>query len=325
LEYTYSLYLHRWANLATLSMHREIQAERMADPNNMNGAVQAANYYFILKTENIQPLLDITNQLTQQIGRNQQVIDKLCLIADHKIRFPETAIDLEKLGLNNNASQGEEDENNSVKSSKEAEETTEEESERTRKLMDSINEEDEREIEENNLNSAEVPNNEDPLRYLLAQKYHLDDIHLDNVPDLGKYANNPRIVQLVTDNIKLRRIQVLKKYKNKELLKLIYEYEKFIVVDVLPSLRAELITLTSTTSKTRSDEKSLVDYVELRFSTLNKMYERYSMNVKYLLKLIEMSRALLQYWNKQDEVYERLNHQFVALKYLQENLTSLLR
>ncbi|KAK6453868.1 uncharacterized protein RJT20DRAFT_63961 [Scheffersomyces xylosifermentans] len=299
----------------------------MTDPNSVNGSVQAANYYFILKTENIQPLLDITNQLTQQIGKNQQIIDKLCLVADHKIKFPETAIDLEKLGLRNtdDAPSEEEEEGTNVRSEEEAQGTSEEESERARKLMDSINEEDEREIEEDNLNSAGVPNNEDPLRYLLAQKYHLDDIQVDNIPDLGKYATNPRIVQLVTDNIKLRRLQKLKKYKNKELLKLVYEYEKFIVVDILPSLRTELLALTNTTTKTMSDDKSLVDYVDFRFSTLNKMYERYSMNVKYLSKLIEMSRALLSYWNNQDEVYERLNHQFVALEFLQLNLTKLLK
>ncbi|KAG2732530.1 hypothetical protein G9P44_004947 [Scheffersomyces stipitis] len=291
----------------------------MTESGSSNSVVQASNYYFILKTENLQPLLEITYQLTEQIESNQTVIDKLCYIADNKIRYPETTINFEKFGLTI-AEDGESDSKSTESGGKD--DSIHEKDHEITKLMASINEEDEKERDQD---EDVTQGEDDPIRYLLVQKYSLDKIELDSTPDLGVFASNPRIAQLVEDNMKLAKIRQIKKYKNQELLKLIYDYERFIVEDILPSLRSELIKLTSTTTCTSADDKSLQDYVELKFELLGKMYQRYTMNVKYLSKLLSYSHALLRYSSDKEDLLYKLSHQFEALEFLQKNMSKLLK
>lgn len=294
-------------------------SSRMTESGSLNSVVQASNYYFILKTENLQPLLEITYQLTEQIESNQTVIDKLCYIADNKIRYPETTINFEKFGLTL-AEDGESDSKSTESGGKD--DSIHEKDHEITKLMASINEEDEKERDQD---EDVTQGEDDPIRYLLVQKYSLDKIELDSTPDLGVFASNARIAQLVEDNMKLTKIRQIKKYKNQELLKLIYDYERFIVEDILPSLRSELIKLTSTTTCTSADDKSLQDYVELKFELLGKMYQRYTMNVKYLLKLLLYSHALLRYLSDKEDLLYKLSHQFEALEFLQKNMSKLLK
>ncbi|ABN67520.2 predicted protein [Scheffersomyces stipitis CBS 6054] len=291
----------------------------MTESGSSNSVVQASNYYFILKTENLQPLLEITYQLTEQIESNQTVIDKLCYIADNKIRYPETTINFEKFGLTL-AEDGESDSKSTESGGKD--DSIHEKDHEITKLMASINEEDEKERDQD---EDVTQGEDDPIRYLLVQKYSLDKIELDSTPDLGVFASNARIAQLVEDNMKLTKIRQIKKYKNQELLKLIYDYERFIVEDILPSLRSELIKLTSTTTCTSADDKSLQDYVELKFELLGKMYQRYTMNVKYLSKLLSYSHALLRYSSDKEDLLYKLSHQFEALEFLQKNMSKLLK
>ena len=46
------------------------------------------NYYFLLKTENIEPLIDIVNRINKEINDNQNLIHSLCLQIDNHGNFP---------------------------------------------------------------------------------------------------------------------------------------------------------------------------------------------------------------------------------------------
>ncbi|CAX40162.1 conserved hypothetical protein [Candida dubliniensis CD36] len=52
------------------------------------------NYYFLLKTENIEPLIDIVNRINQEINDNQKLIHSLCLQIDNHGKFPKTISNL---------------------------------------------------------------------------------------------------------------------------------------------------------------------------------------------------------------------------------------
>ncbi|EMG48837.1 hypothetical protein G210_0526 [Candida maltosa Xu316] len=48
------------------------------------------NYYFLLRTENITPLIDSITDLTQQINKNHKIINDLCTTIDQASRYPTT-------------------------------------------------------------------------------------------------------------------------------------------------------------------------------------------------------------------------------------------
>ncbi|ODV81205.1 uncharacterized protein CANTADRAFT_32435, partial [Suhomyces tanzawaensis NRRL Y-17324] len=52
-----------------------------------------SSYYFLLKTENIQPLIDVVDQITRQINTNQATIQRLTRYVDERVKFPELELE----------------------------------------------------------------------------------------------------------------------------------------------------------------------------------------------------------------------------------------
>lgn len=62
------------------------------------------NYYFLLKTENIEPLIDIVNRINKEINDNQNLIHSLCLQIDNHGKFPDTIASSTNTNASDNSS-----------------------------------------------------------------------------------------------------------------------------------------------------------------------------------------------------------------------------
>lgn len=203
------------------------------------------NFYFLLKTENIQPLVETIDEFSKQIEENQATINAITNHIDTRFKLP-------------------------------------------------------------NSDKTELPDDDsDPLRYILNQKYQLDASDDENST---VYHKNPKIDRLIKDNIKLAKLKQQKLYKNNQLLVTIHEYESFIIEQVLPCLRKDLVGMDGP------------DFVEYKYSIVSKIYARYNMNLHYLAKLIDLFHGMFEFLKQYDDVHYRLLHQFEVLADLKQNL-----
>lgn len=209
----------------------------MADPS----------FYFLLKTENIQPLIDTVDEFSHQIELNQATINSIS-----------TQIDLE-----NTSSNPEKD------------------------------------------NSEE----KDMIRYLLLQKYKIEDVSIESSQHL--YHKNPKINQLIHDNIRLAKLRREGAYKNQELLKIIYDYESLIIEQILPALRNDLSFYKNP------------NYVDLKFTAVNEIYSRYNINIQYLTKIIKLFSGLFKFLNQYDSLFYQLLNQFEVLTQIHNRLLNM--
>jgi hypothetical protein len=213
----------------------------MTEPNS------GGNFYFLLKTENIQPLVKTIDEFAKQIDQNQATINAITKHIDTKFLLP-----------NDDETENPDDQN-------------------------------------------------DPLRYILNQKYHLKGPEDEKSP---VYHKNPKINQLIKDNIHLAKLKQQKLYKNNQLLQTIHDYESFIVEQILPCLREDLVGMDSP------------DFVNYKYSIVREIYARYNMNLHYLSKLIDLFHGMFEFLKQYDDVHYRLLHQFEVLVELQRNLNS---
>lgn len=205
------------------------------------------SFYFLLKTENVQPLIETVNEFSDQIKLNQVTINSISNQIDSEFKYPNTA--------------------------------------------------------------GDTTDGTDTIRYLILQKYKLDDIPAETKDHV--FHENPRINQLIKDNFSLANLKKQSVFKNQQLLKIIFDYESLIIEQILPSLRNDLNSYKNP------------NYVDLKFNAVNEIYTRYSMNIEYLTKLIELFSGLFQFLNQYDRSFDQLLDQFEVLTNLHNNLIRL--
>lgn len=259
-----------------------------------------SSYYFLLKTENLETLIVVIDQLSSQLAANQRRIDDLTRFVDSKWRYPK--IELPKQS-ELEFSEGEDpiDTTNGTKNERSNDDANEDskdgESERNSTEVN--------EIKEQTFDAQPV----DALRYLLNQKYRLDEMEVE--PQDGP----PRIRQLKADILRLAKIQQSKRSKNRELFKILQEYESFIMEKILPSLRSEVVSLTSLLTKD-SNNLSILDRMDDKFSKLGEVYEKYNQNIVSLMVVVNAYHKLLKYLDLNDESYAVLHQQFASIEAL---------
>lgn len=250
-----------------------------------------SSYYFLLKTENLESLVVVIDQLSSRLAANQQRIDELTNIVDNEWRYP--VIGLSKQG---ELFSGEE---SSIIRSNEASDTS-----KDGDIEQSNATEDSKE------NEAIYPAQPaDSLRYLLKQKYRLDEMEVE--PQDG----SPRVRQLKADIIRLATVQQSKKSKNRELFKILQEYESFIIETILPTLRREVVSLTSLLTKD-SNDLSILNRIDDKFSRLGEVYDKYRQNIVSLMVVVNTYHKLLEYLKLDDEKYAVIHQQFASLEAL---------
>ncbi|KAG7661009.1 uncharacterized protein J8A68_005529 [[Candida] subhashii] len=273
---------------------------------NQAGLVPPSNYYFLLKTENIQPLLDIVDQLSNEIQNNQQLITKISQMIDYKyLTYPKLEISEELL--------------QAVPQFPHHDENTEQESRIEEQNnhhemydIDEGDEDDEEDEEEQNEERKHSQIGEpyssypDPLHYLLEKKYDLPPI-----PEPSS-TSKERIQQLVRDISQLSSIHKGKLRKNQKLLSVINRYERFIMTELLPSLRDQLSEYNSSLNT-----KQLM---ENKFENMNKLYSRYLQNVKYLFRLSELLNKLVNFIKLDEDFNHELSFQLNCIDSLINNL-----
>ncbi|EGW30605.1 uncharacterized protein SPAPADRAFT_68679 [Spathaspora passalidarum NRRL Y-27907] len=268
-----------------------------------------ANYYFLLKTENIQPLLETVDQLQHEINENHATIKRLSQIIDYKLNgFPELKLDEDVIRLADSYS-GNSNDNGHVS----VDEAT---AGRQRELYsmneDQENEEEEEEEEEEDNEKDTEPESIDPLRYLLEQKYQLPP----PIPESS--ATDPtklRMQQLLADISHLSKLQRGKVYRNSQLLEIIQEYEEFIMTNLLPQLREQLHGLVY--DQEISNIKHMVDK---KHECVEKIYKKYLNNVQGLCKIIDLNKAVIKFMDVEDGFNDKLSHQLASLEALKSNL-----
>lgn len=202
----------------------------MADPT----SYPLTNYYFLLKTENLNPLIDAINQITDEITNNQIIIDSLSTTIINE---------------------------NSI----------------ITKTTTTIN-------EDSRIN--------DPLHYLLEQKYNLLksklELELNGENNLKEYKEN-----LLNDIKQLKLIQLQKKIKNKELFKILNKYNDEIINLLLPGLRqliGNLLNNKYLMIKLLQDKKNDI--------VLNQIYNDYLKYVEFIWKIFDKLKILCELMNQ---------------------------
>lgn len=128
--------------------------------------------------------------------------------------------------------------------------------------------------------------NNDSLKYILNQKYHLDDMcvedsNIDNI-------ENPRIRSLLFDIKKLGLLKESRIKRNEELKKILDQFECFTNDAVLPYLRKDIVSY-----QRAVDQKASTDLVEKVFSEKNKLWTRYAQYSNYTHKLKYVCNELM--------------------------------
>ena len=181
------------------------------------------NYYFLLKTENLNPLIDAINQISEEITHNQTIIDSLSSTI----------------------------------------------------------------IKENTISSATTSTINDPLHYLLEQKY--------NLPKRSNKLNNSQeyIEYLLNDINKLKIIQNQKKLRNKELYKILNKYQDEIINKLLPGLRQlinDILINKNNMIKLLEDKKNHV--------VINQIYNDYLNYVRFVWNIFDKLKILCELMNQ---------------------------
>ena len=207
------------------------------------------NYYFLLKTENIEPLIDIVNRINKEINDNQNLIHSLCLQIDNHGKFPDTIASSTNTNTNDNSST-------------------------------SI---------------------DDPLRYLLEEKYN---ITRSPNPSLTNTTTNLEDYKqsLINDITQLRQLQQSKNLKNRQFLSIIEDYEQELNTFILPNLRNLIINnLDSNKHQKSKKSKTSKDILLIRkqFFMIEKLiYEKYEKYIIRLWKLIKFIKLLNKFMIK---------------------------
>ncbi|RLV89238.1 hypothetical protein JA1_005261 [Spathaspora sp. JA1] len=239
----------------------------------------SSNYYFLLKTENIQPLLETVQQLQNEITKNHKIINQLTSIIDYKLNsYPELTIEQDVLKLAEGCA---------------SEVATT--SSQPRELY-SMNEQEEEEEQEEKTETS----SDDPLRYLLTQKYNLPP----------ESPNNTKVQQLLADISYLTKLKQGKKSVNFQSMEIIQSYESFIMIGLLPQLRTQLESYNHRIN-------SIKTMINMKYVYINQIYEKYLNNVEELCKVVDLNHALIDFIKEEDKVNLKLSQQLASLQHLQ--------
>ncbi|CUM64577.1 uncharacterized protein PRCAT00002184001 [Priceomyces carsonii] len=127
----------------------------------------------------------------------------------------------------------------------------------------------------------------DNLEHILNQKYSLGDIKLPRNCEVQE--SNPRIKKLIEDNLKLRVLKKQKDLKNRQLLKVINEYDQFITEDILPALRRDVTNYHIEVNKEFKESQ-----LNRKYKTVGLLWQRYVKYFQYLCELTETCKNLVE-------------------------------
>lgn len=241
--------------------------------------------FFLLQTENFEPLLGLIDLLNNKILENQKIIDEVTTSIDGKFEYPDLPI------------AGEDEENDGEE-------------------VISVT------LEQQNLNnsvgqkeSSPAPDlgGADMLSNFLVDKYKLNEIRISK--DINHA--NPRAKSLLEDIERLKILRLTNSKKNRQLYQVIQDYELFIVTDVLPKLRKDI-------EKCRNEAIVDIKtrQINLKFESEGKVWSNYVQYIEHLEKLIKASELLSR---ESDEMNTEevliMEQKLIILQHIKNHLT----
>ncbi|KAK6202955.1 uncharacterized protein RJT21DRAFT_112890 [Scheffersomyces amazonensis] len=259
--------------------------------NSNSGGIVGTNLsanYFLLKTENIEPLVELTHQLNQQVQQNEKRLSQLNYVIDHKLKFPTV---------------GKDDGKNS----------------------EGIISKEEAQVENDSTGDSNVDTLRYLLvkKYHLPQDTENEngnenENENENVNGDDKSINISkldRIRQLARDNEYLNELLRQKKQSNQELARVIQDYEKFIIDIILPKLRQEKLI------KSSSGDVSIKKMMDEKFSKIDIIYKRYNGIIMKLVSINNVLNDLISVLNHQDNHTHFISYQLEVLKSLKRDIS----
>lgn len=219
--------------------------------------MELGNFYFLLKTENVQPLVNVLDELLVQLKANHELLAKVTAQAD-ALTFPDLVA-----------------------------------------------------TPQANRTTLAASDGNGGLNYLLNQKYRLDEIVARNHKT---YSDDPEVDRLEKEIEALAGIHQAKRRRNQQMVKIIHEYEEFIMETILPALRKDVLATGS-----EIDNR----LVESKYAMVDAVYRRYVANVDCLSRLIDVGRQLMTVLDKYDDSHYQLLNQFEVLQNLRHNLVDI--
>ncbi|KAK6464374.1 hypothetical protein DFJ63DRAFT_333942 [Scheffersomyces coipomensis] len=278
--------------------------------------------YFLLKTENIKPLIDLSQQLNNQIKQNETLLSRLNHLIDHQLKLPH--LDEYDEGVK---------EIGDVMNDDEIKDGIRMEKEERRSSPEEVEEEDDDE-EADKLRREQINKSQyddvDSLRYLLIKKYDLPT-NYDDSSNINIDKSKRRIEQLINDNQYLSKLVQFKKDQNQNLFKIINDYETFIIEMILPNLRSDKLSIKHSNDKhndnandnndnDNDNDTSIQAMINKKFSKIDVIYKRYNAIIIKFVTINNLLNNLINLLIQQDNKSHYIIYQLEILQNLKDEL-----